>query len=145
MKAGESRFADVWNNDHYRHVRAVLAGADVGDTAGVDTVCDRCHFPKFVQQVYAVHDVKVAAGFHRRFNGIEPALEAGFRLLSRVRYGRLTSALLRRGFFHPLLLLLAGRGDERDMTAYVQFYEEYLLDETGPLGPVRPTSAVVGA
>ena len=34
---GKTSFADVWNNDRYRHARTVLAGRDPSDTAGVVT------------------------------------------------------------------------------------------------------------
>ncbi len=136
-------FAQVWNNERYRHARAVLAGEDTTETQGVDTVCDRCHFPKFVQQLYSSHDLKVTAQFHRLFAGIEPALDSGFRLLSRIRYGQLASALLRRGVSHPLLEVYAGRGDEREMTAFVKFYKEYLLCEPTALDPIAPDIKVV--
>jgi hypothetical protein len=46
--------------------------------------------------------------------------------MSRIRYGRVVHAMVRRGLFHPLLLVLAGRGDEREMGAFVEFYERYL-------------------
>ncbi len=140
---GQARFADVWNNDSYRHARAVLAEGDLSATEGVDTLCDHCIFPKAVQHLYSIHDLRIVAAFHREFGRTEPALEAGFRIMSSIRYGRLSQALLRRGILNPLVLLLSGKGDERDMAPFVRVYEEHLLDEPDSLDHTKMANAAI--
>jgi MoaA/NifB/PqqE/SkfB family radical SAM enzyme len=78
---GEVGFREIWNNDRYRKSRAAFAGRDVPGLAGVDTVCVRCYFPKFVQHLYSLHDQKVINQFKRVFNGTDPVLERAFALL----------------------------------------------------------------
>lgn len=130
---GHSRFGEVWNNERYRHARTVFAGGPPGETAGVETVCDRCHFPKFVQQLYSSHDARIAAQFQRLFSKTEPVLNQAFRLLSQLRYGRLERGTLKSGIIHPLIEGAVGAGDERDMIEFVKFYEANLLDDgAGP-------------
>jgi MoaA/NifB/PqqE/SkfB family radical SAM enzyme len=125
---GEVRFADVWNNDRLRKSRASFAGKAIEGLEQVDSVCLRCYFPKFVQQIYTVHDTKVIAAFYRQFRGTEPVLKTAFDLLTRTRFGHRAHALLRRGLFHPLFLAF-GNGNERDTTAFVQFFEKSLQAE----------------
>ncbi|MEH6515133.1 MAG: radical SAM protein [Halioglobus sp.] len=122
---GQNSFAALWNNENYQHARSVLATDQPTYGPDIKTVCDRCFFPKFVQHVYSVHDAKVIAAFHREFNGKDNVLESGFRVLSRERYGWPLYSLLRRGLFHPLFMA-AGRGNERDMSAYTDFFERYM-------------------
>ncbi len=130
---GKVRFGDVWNNESYRHARSVLAETDLSEAEEVDTLCDHCIFPKAVQHLYSIHDIRIVAAFHSQFKRTEPALEAGFRLMSSIRYGRLSQALLRRGILNPLVLLLSGKGDERNMAPFVKMYEEHLLHEPSSL------------
>jgi len=125
-------FADIWNNDRYRKSRAAFARKDIQGLENVDTVCTRCYFPKFVQHLYSLHDVKVIAQFHRVFKGSDPVLERAYKLLSRPRYGRAIHALLQRGMFHPLLQLLTGNGNENDTAKFVDFFEKNLINAFPP-------------
>jgi MoaA/NifB/PqqE/SkfB family radical SAM enzyme len=125
---GEVRFADVWNSDRLRKSRASFAGKSADGLDQVDSVCLRCYFPKFVQQIYTVHDTKVIAAFYRQFKGTEPLLKTAFDLLTRSRFGVRAHALLRRGLFHPLFLAF-GNGNERETSAFVQFFEKSLHSE----------------
>lgn len=136
--AGETTFRDVWNNENFRHSRRVLAGETPAGASEPETVCDHCYFPRMVQHVYSVHDVQVAAAFHRHIGRKEPALEAGFRIMNRIRYGAILSALLRRGVFHPLMVLQVNPKNEIDMSAFVDFYREHLLDDSSFAPEVDP-------
>ena len=129
VSPGETTFADVWNNETFRRVRGALAGADLSETAGVKTICEKCSFPKFVQQLYSFYDARVLSAFHRQFNQKEPTLEAAFQLLGKTRYGPAESSQLQEGKFHPMMLVTAGNGDERDMSEFVNFYKDFLADE----------------
>lgn len=136
--AGKTTFGDVWNNENFRHARRVLAGKNPTGASEPDTVCDHCYFPRMVQHVYSVHDIQVAAAFHRHIGRKEPALEAGFRIMSRVRYGAVLAAMLRRGLFHPLMVLQANPKNEIDMSAFVEFYKEHLLADSSFVAEVDP-------
>lgn len=131
VSPGTTTFAEVWTGDRYRRARADFSGRPAAGLKNVDTVCSRCHFPKFVQQLYSSHDAKVIAQYQRALGGQDPRFDAAFRILSRKRYGRVVDAFLRRGWFHPLLQLFAGNGDERDTEMYRTFFEQYLSAEPG--------------
>jgi hypothetical protein len=49
--------------------------------------------------------------------------------LNQLRYERPERGTLKSGMIHPLVEAPAGAGDERDMTAFVKFYEKHLLDD----------------
>lgn len=127
VSPGVNNFADVWNNEQFRHARGALAGADLSATADIKTICEPCRFPRFVQQLYSIHDPRVIAAFHRQFDQTEPALEKGFRLLTKKRYGYFKSKELQRGNF-TAKMLSSGTGNERNMAAFVKYYEQHLAD-----------------
>jgi MoaA/NifB/PqqE/SkfB family radical SAM enzyme len=129
---GQVRFADVWNNGHYRHARALASGQQQTATENIETLCDHCLFPRAIQHLYNIHDIRIMSAFYSEFKQKEPALEAGFQFLSSTRYGRIVQRLLRRGKLNLLLFLLSRNDNERNMSAYINFYETYLLDEPTP-------------
>ncbi len=135
---GKTSFAEVWNNEHFRHARGVLSGDIPAGTTEPDTLCDHCFFPRIVQHVYSIHDMQIIAAFHRHIGKEKPALEAGFRIMSRIRYGAFISALLRRKWFHPIMMLGTSSKSEIDMSAFTQFYKEHLLTDTSFLPEVDP-------
>lgn len=140
---GKVSFADVWNNEHYRHARGIAAGGTQEDTAGVDTLCDHCIFPRAIQHLYSIHDIRIITAFHREFKGSEPALEAGFQFMNSIRYGRLAHRLLKRGKINLPLFLLTRNDNEREMTAFVKFYQEYLLNQITPFDRAAGTQELI--
>ncbi|MEH6515132.1 MAG: radical SAM protein [Halioglobus sp.] len=134
VSPGVNSFADVWNNDRFRHARGALAGADLSETADIKTICEPCRFPRFVQQLYSIHDPRVIAKFHSQFNQKEPAMEEGFRLLTQSRYGFLARRKLRRGKFDAGIIR-GGIGNEQNMSEFVKFYEQHLADEPAAQDP----------
>jgi len=140
---GQVSFGEVWNNENYRHARGLVT-KEVGDEAGdVETLCDHCVFPKAIQHLYSLHDLKIITAFHRQFKDAEPALEAGFRFLNTNRYGRLAHRLLSRGKLNLPLLLLARKGSERDMTTFNRFYQEHLLNHATQFHQVDSASRLI--
>jgi MoaA/NifB/PqqE/SkfB family radical SAM enzyme len=125
---GEVSFAEVWNSAKVQKSRASFAGKDTSGADGVDSVCLRCYFPKFVQQIYSLHDIKVTAQFYRQIGRSEPELRHAFDLLARTRYGRIAHGIVRLGAFHPLLMAM-GNGNETDASEFVRYFAAHLEGE----------------
>ena len=125
---GETRFADVWNNARLRKSRGAFAGKAVEGLEKVDSVCLRCYFPKVVQHVYTQHDTKVIARFFQTFKDKDPLLDGAFDTLARGRYSRRAHFLLRHGLFRTLFWAF-GNGNERNTSAFVEYFEKHLLNE----------------
>ncbi len=122
---GKTSFADVWNNNKYRRVR----GATDGMGAATErTICEPCRFPRFVQHLYSMHDARILAAAHLKFNNQDPLLAKAFGLLSQSRYGDQARTLLQLGIFDEAMLA-TGIGDEREMSSFVQYYAQHLLGE----------------
>ncbi len=86
VSPGTTSFADVWNGPYYQKARATFGGRAPAELQGVDTVCERCYFPKFLQHLYSSHDQRVADAFRLAltqpgFAESAPALENAFALL----------------------------------------------------------------
>ena len=80
--AGETSFAEIWNNDLYTKSRMALAGQASPGLNHVDTVCTRCYFPKFVQHLYNNYDGLVANRHNEVFGDTDPAMSTAFALLA---------------------------------------------------------------
>ena len=127
---GAVQFADIWNNDRVRRSRAAFAGKDVAGLEHADSLCLRCYFPKFVQQIFSIQDAKVVAQFYRELNDSEPVLAGAFDLLMRGRYTAVERSLLRRGAVHEFLL---SPRNEQETGAFVEYFEQHLADEAAAL------------
>jgi MoaA/NifB/PqqE/SkfB family radical SAM enzyme len=126
---GSVRFADVWNNDRVRRSRAAFANKELPEAAHADSVCLRCYFPKFVQQIYAIHDAKVAAQFYKEYGGRDSQLERAFDLLTQRRYAPAPRALIRRGVIHEAAIAKGNEGHENDTGEFVDYFEQRLIHE----------------
>jgi MoaA/NifB/PqqE/SkfB family radical SAM enzyme len=78
---GESSFAEVWNNDHFRKSRAAFAGKTVKGLEQLTTLCLECPFGSGIQNLYSGLDGNVAAQFGRVLRGTDAALDQAFDLL----------------------------------------------------------------
>lgn len=129
VSPGRTSFSDVWNNEQYRSSRAAFAGEEPEGGALIETVCSHCYFPVLMQHMYSLHDIKILARFVEVFDGVDPVLEAAFKLFGHARYGRWVNALYRRGLFHPLVQAAVLNGNQSNASAFVDFFEKHLLDE----------------
>ena len=123
---GQTRFADVWNNDSYRRSRADWAGKEVKGLPVQETVCTKCPAPTLLYHLYSFHDCKVLAQSHRLFTGTDPLLAEAFDLLCRSRYQLSTDQLFTSGTFTPPENGL-GTEDPGDIARFVAFFEQHFL------------------
>jgi MoaA/NifB/PqqE/SkfB family radical SAM enzyme len=143
---GVTTFGDIWNNELYRDVRAVFAGAAGDGSPHRDSLCGRCPFGEEVQHLYSLFDVKVMAQFYRHVASDDAILCQAFELLGKARYGQHFHDVLRQGVNLSTEVLdrawaaEAGTdgpatvnrllyGNERDPAAFVAFYQENLAAE----------------
>jgi len=125
ITVGETTFADVWNNEKFRRARG---GAEGANATTAKTICEPCHFPRFVQHLYSIHDARILAAAHLKFNNVDPTLAQAFRLLSDTRYASAERMLLQLGIFDPEMFS-AGIGNEQEMSGFVDYYETHRLNE----------------
>ncbi len=79
--AGQTSFADVWNNDYFIKSRMAMVGRPTEGLEHADPTCTRCYFPKFVHHLYDVYDARVTKRFNEVFGDSEPAMATAFELL----------------------------------------------------------------
>jgi MoaA/NifB/PqqE/SkfB family radical SAM enzyme len=100
---GKVGFGEIWNSARYQKARAAFAGKQVPELNAVDSLCTRCHFPKFVQHLYSIHDGKVTTQFHHAFGSSEPLMDEAFRILD-------------------------GKVNETATSGFAKFFEQHLID-----------------
>lgn len=78
----EAGFAGVWNNDAYRKSRAVFDHRATEDLKHIETLCTKCPYNSFMQNLYSHLDAGVIEAYSRTLHGHDPAMDKAFELLS---------------------------------------------------------------
>lgn len=133
---GETRFADIWNNDLFKASRAAFS-PDGHDRPQVETICTKCPYPKFLHHLYSIHDAQVIAQFDRAFGYSDPVLRRAFDLLSQARANRSVAELVDGDGIGTTDHLFVGNENPKNTAQFVEYLKQNILEMQAPAASLQ--------